>query len=225
MTSSPSRDHLSDALDRLYAHYGRPSHPGPDDLLGSLVRTILSQNTTRANTDRAFDRLLDRYGANWDRIRRAPGDELADTIAVAGLAGQKAPRIQRILDHLHEERGEYSLEFLRDWEPERARDFLLDFKGVGPKTATFTLMDAAEMALFPLDTHIFRICERLGWLDKSTPSRRAHARMRRAVPDREHYPAHIVMVRHGRKICHARNPACEQCPLLEICPTGSDAPG
>jgi len=211
---------VSDVLGRLFDHHGQPRHPGPDDLLGTLVRTILSQNTTRQNTDRAFERLLDRYAADWDQIRRAPTHEITDTVEVAGLAGQKGPRIQGILQHLHEERGECSLEFLRSWKVDRARDYLLDFKGVGPKTAAFTLMNAANMPLFPMDTHIFRICQRLGWVDDSVSSDSAHQKMRAAIPDDQHYPAHIVMVRHGREVCHARNPDCSSCPLLEVCRFG-----
>lgn len=207
-------------LDRLYAHHGRPTYRGPDDLLGTLIRTILSQNTTRENTDRAFARLLDRFDGDWERIRKAPVDDLVDAIDIGGLARQKAPRIQKILEHLEENRGALSLEFLRDLPVDEARDYLLDFKGVGPKTAAFTLMYAADKPLFPMDTHILRICKRLGWLDEGTSSRKAHQKMLPAIPDGEHYPAHIVMVRHGREICHARNPECETCPLLELCPTG-----
>ncbi len=212
----------SDVLGRLFDQYGRPSHPGPDNLLGTLVRTILSQNTTRQNTDRAFAQLLDRYSAEWDHIRRAPIQELSNTIEVAGLAGQKAPRIQRVLQHLHDERGDYSLEFLRDWEIDSSREYLVNFKGVGPKTAAFTLMNAADMPLFPMDTHIFRICERLEWLDESLASDRAHSKMREAIPDDQHYTAHVVMVRHGREVCHAREPKCTSCPLLDICQHGQE---
>lgn len=208
-------------LDRLYEHYGRPAYEGPDDLLGTLVRTILSQNTTRSNTDRAFARLLERFGGDWDRIRRAPTDAVVDAIEIGGLARQKAPRIQQILADLRDERGTYDLAFLREWEVDRARNYLLDFKGVGPKTASFTLMYAADMPLFPMDTHILRLCERLGWIPTSTSSSDAHDRMLPEIPDGEHYPAHVVMVRHGRDLCHARDPNCEVCPLLEVCPTGN----
>ncbi len=213
---------ISEVLSRLFDHYGRPSHPGPDNLLGTLVRTILSQNTTRQNTDRAFAQLLDQYGADWDRIRRAPTQEIANTIEVAGLAGQKAPRIQQVLHYLHGEREDYSLAFLRQWEVDRAREYLVGFKGVGPKTAAFTLMNAAGMPLFPMDTHIFRICERLGWLDESPSSDQAHSKMRGAIPDDQHYPAHVVMVRHGREVCHARGPDCNSCPLVDICQHGQE---
>ncbi len=213
---------ISEVFDDLYDHYERPEHEGPDDMLGTLMRTILSQNTTRSNTDRAFGRLLDRFDGDWDRMRRADAEAIVDAIEVGGLARQKTPWIQSILEELHEERGEYSLEFLRDCDPEEARAYLSNFKGVGPKTARFTLMEAAGMPFFPMDTHILRICKRLDWIDESLSGTKAHEAMEPRIPEGEHYAAHIVLVRHGRELCHARHPECELCPILEQCPHGED---
>ncbi len=206
-------------LDALYEHHGRMRYDGPDDLLGVLVRTILSQQTTRANCRRAFGALLDTYGGDWRRIERADSDELVETISVAGLANQKAQRIQALLARLDDERGEYSLEFLKQREVDQARAYLTRFKGVGPKTAAFSLMYAAGMAAFPMDTHILRICQRLGLIDASTSSKQAHRQMEALIPADQHYSAHMVLVRHGRDICHARRPECERCPIADICPS------
>lgn len=208
---------LTTALQELYARYGEPTYDGPDDLLGVLVQTILSQQTTRQNCQRAFGQLLDKFAGDWRRCQIAPRADLEEAIACAGLAKQKSTRIQALLARLEEERGDYSLEFLREMTPDDARDYLTSFKGVGPKTAAFTLMYAAGMALFPMDTHIFRICERLGWLDAGQSSKQAHRRMEEMIPAGQHYAAHMVLVRHGREVCHARSPACEDCPLGDIC--------
>lgn len=210
------------ALERLYALHGRPTYDGPDDLLGVLVQTILSQQTTRANCRRAFGELIDRFGGDWRRIEQAPTADIEEAVATAGLAGQKSRRIQAALARLHDERGEYSLEFLRELPVDQARDYLTSFKGVGPKTAAFVLMYAAGMSAFPMDTHILRICQRLGWIDASTSSARAHQIMEERIADDEHYSAHMVLVRHGREICHARSPACERCPLRDGCAYWAD---
>lgn len=206
-------------LDTLYEHHGRARYRGPDDLLGVLVRTILSQQTTRAHCQRAFGALLDTYGGDWRRIERADPDELADTISVAGLANQKAKRLQALLAQIDDERGEYSLEFLKEMHVDEARAYLTRFKGVGPKTAAFSLMYAAGMAAFPLDTHILRICRRLGLIDASTSSEKAHRQMEALIPADQHYSAHMVLVRHGRSICHARQPDCDRCPIADRCPS------
>lgn len=209
---------IEEVLARLYRHYGREEYDGPDDLLGVLVRTILSQQTTRQNCRRAFGQLVDTYGGDWERIRRAPPDELVEVIAVAGLAGQKAERIQALLERLADERGEYSLAFVREMEVDQARRYLTRFKGVGPKTAAFVLMYAAGMSAFPMDTHILRICRRLGYIDESTSSQKAHRIMEERIPDDQHYSAHMVLVRHGRQICRAQNPSCDACPIQTQCP-------
>jgi endonuclease-3 len=214
---------IRDILDALYAHYGRPDYNGPDDLLGTLVRTIISQQTTSANASQAFGALLDEFHGDWGRMGAAAVDDIAAAIDVAGLANQKAERIRRVLETLDAQRGEYSLAFLRDCDVEEARDYLTSFKGVGPKTAAFTLMYAADMPVFPMDTHIIRICKRLGWLDASVSNQKAHDQIEPRIPDGEHYAAHIVLVRHGRQTCHARSPECGACPILEMCPTGLDA--
>lgn len=217
MSTDPNKKSVSTALQELYARYDKPVYDGPDDLLGVLVQTILSQQTTRANCRRAFGQLLDAFGGDWRRCQLAPRADLEEAIACAGLAKQKSTRIQALLARVEDERGEYSLEFLRDMASDEARNYLTSFKGVGPKTAAFTLMYAAGMAVFPMDTHIFRICERLGWIDAHDSSRHAHRAMEASISTGEHYAAHMVLVRHGREVCHARSPECKKCPLQDIC--------
>ena len=207
-------------LDSLYEHHGCPLHPGPDDILATLVSTILSQSTSDANSSRAFDSLIDRFGGDWDRVAGAPVDEVVEAIACGGLARQKAPRIQAILRQVHQEERAYSLESLRELPPEQARVRLEGFRGVGPKTASFTLMWAAQAPVFPMDTHILRICQRLGWIAEGCSGHKAHAAVEPHIPPQERYAAHVVMIRHGRRICHARRPKCSRCPLhvRQLCP-------
>lgn len=208
---------IANALQALYVLHGRAQYEGPDDILGVLVQTILSQQTTHQNSRRAFDTLIEQWAGDWGRIQQAPQAEVARAIDCAGLSRQKSTRIQALLARLQQTRGDYSLEFLRDFGADAARDYLTTFKGVGPKTAAFTLMDAAGMDVFPMDTHIFRICERLGWIEPGESSEAAHQKMERLIESGEHYAAHMALVRHGRKICHARAPECEKCPLRSIC--------
>lgn len=208
---------MAQLLDRLHDTWGREEHDGVDDVLGVLIRTILSQSTTRVNTDRAFASLLDTYAGDWARVATAPVDELVDAIRVGGLARQKAPRIQAILNEVYETYDEYSLETLADQELKTAQSVLLGFPGVGPKTAAFVLMSALGKDVFPMDTHIFRILERVGLLDSSMSASKAHEAMEALIPAGECFPAHMVMVEHGRKICTARSPRCSECNLSDIC--------
>jgi len=191
-----------------------------------LVRTILSQNTSDQASQPAYEELVARYGGDdvdlAVQLAHAEQGDVADAISAAGLYNQKSETLIRIADRVLEEYGsedEFD-RFVREGDPDEVREALLSFKGVGPKTARFTIMYAAGMPFFPMDTHILRICERLGWIDEDLSSQRAHEAMEPEIPEGEHYPAHIVLVRHGREVCSARNPDCEACPILEHCPHG-----
>ena len=208
---------MRDVLDALYAEYGRPEPEREEDILATLIATILSQSTNNANSDRAFGELVDRFEGDWGQVQRAPVRELAEAIAIGGLSNQKAPRIQAILERVEQDFGEHSLEGLRELELKQATAYLLALKGVGPKTASFVLMRAAGMPLFAMDTHILRLCRRLGWITRDTSDARAHALMLPHIPEGEHDPAHVVMIWHGRQTCHARTPACHACPLSSCC--------
>lgn len=208
---------MQQVLARLYETWGRDEHDGVDDVLAVLIQTILSQSTTRVNTVRAFASLLDTYGGDWALVAKAPVDELVEAIRIGGLARQKAPRIQAILDEVYEVYGEYSLESLADEDLKSAQAVLLGFPGVGPKTAAFVLMWALGKDVFPMDTHIFRILERVGLLDSKKMPAKAHAEMEALIPQGECFSAHMAMVEHGRKICIARNPRCGECSLNDIC--------
>jgi len=154
---------------------------------------------------------------NWESVRVAPTEAVADAIRVGGLANIKAPRIQRILDDLHQERGELSLAFLEDLETERARRYLEDMHGVGPKTAACVLLFSLQKPALPVDTHVHRVTIRVGLLRNGTSAAKAHTLLEDLLPQEAYYPFHLNVIRHGRTICHAQNPECEACPIAELC--------
>lgn len=210
---------IMNVLELLYARFGRRHFDSPDDLLGTLVATILSQATNNANSHAAFDSLLERFEGDWEQVRLAHTQDIAQAITIGGLSKQKAPRIQAILERLHHDRGDLSLEYLREMTPDAAMAHLKSFRGVGPKTAMFTLLYAAQMPLFAMDTHILRLAKRLKWIAPSTSDTKAHALMAPHIPPGHHDSAHIAIIDLGRDICHARSPRCDQCPLAALCPS------
>jgi endonuclease III len=124
---------------RLLAEYGAPIWRSAHAPLDELVLTILSQNTSDVNSDRAYTLLRAHY-PTWEDVLAADPAALAEVIRPGGLAQIKAPRIQKALQRLREERGTLSLDFLADMEPEAARQWLLSMDGVGPKTAAIVLL-------------------------------------------------------------------------------------
>ncbi len=186
------------------------------DPLDVLIETILSQSTTNANSDRAFENLKRRF-ATWEAARCARITSIETAIRSGGLAKQKSVRIKQLLNEIHNRRGSLDLSFLKSAPLEEARQFLTSFKGVGPKTAACTLLFAYSRAVFPLDTHIFRIARRLGLIPEKCSDEEAHRLMGEMIPPKRYYEVHINLIRHGRKVCRPRNPLCEQCCLVDYC--------
>jgi endonuclease-3 len=202
---------------RLLARYGEPTWRHPLPPLDELVSTILSQNTNDTNRDRAFES-LQKHFPTWEAVRDANPDEVVDAIRVAGLANQKGPRIQAVLASITQQRGNLDLDFLRDLPTDQAYDWLLQFKGVGPKTASIVLQFSLNKPAFPVDTHIYRISGRLGLRPPKMNADSAHQHLASLFHPDTYYAVHLNIIRLGREICKARNPQCERCPLQDICP-------
>jgi len=201
---------------RLLDFYGQPAWRNPLPPVDELVSTILSQNTNDANRDRAFESLRLRF-PTWEQVRDAPPGSVTAAIRPAGLANQKGPRIQQVLQGISAERGSLDLHFLKDLPLEEARAWLMKFKGVGPKTAAIVLLFSLGLPAFPVDTHIYRVTGRLGLLPEKMTVEQAHLHLEHLLPLETYYDAHLNFIRLGREICAARKPDCPRCPLRGLC--------
>jgi endonuclease-3 len=201
---------------RLLDFYGYPEWRNPLPPLDELVSTILSQNTNDVNRDTAFNALVARFGS-WEAVRDAAEAEVVAAIRPAGLANQKGPRIQNVLRQITAQTGGLSLAFLRDYPAEAAYAWLVQFNGVGPKTAAIVLQFSLDKPAFPVDTHVHRVTGRLGLRPDRMNAEQAHPHLAALFPPETYYAAHLNIIRLGRQVCHARKPACAACPLNDIC--------
>jgi len=215
--ATPKR--MREILARLRRTYGRRRRRRDGTGVDTLVGTILSQNTSGANSSAGFRRLKERF-ASWDAAADAPVREIERCIRVSGLGRLKAPRIRRILRAIREERGRISIEFLRRRAPDKAYDYLRQFPGVGPKTALCVLLFSFGMPVFPVDTHIHRIARRLGLVGPSVTAGRAHEALTPRIAPDDRYEMHVLLIAHGRQTCRAQRPRCGECHLLSLCPHG-----
>ncbi len=205
-------------VERILAEcYGRPSPRSKRPLLDILIETILSQNTSDANSLRAYASLR-RAFPSWARLAEAEVPKVAEAIRQGGLANIKSRRLVEIVRGLRREQGRPTLEHLRVMEPEAAYRALKEIDGVGPKTAACTLLFGAGMPLFPVDTHIYRVCGRLGWVRPGEGREDFQERFRRLVPDDLVYSFHLNLIEHGRRVCRSSRPACPRCCLRKNCP-------
>jgi endonuclease-3 len=206
--------------DKLTAFYGSrvwdAAHYA-DDVLGALVATILSQNTSDYNSGRAYASLRAAFPGGWEAVRVAPVSAVADAIRLGGLAQVKAPRIQAILQDVYERHGQTSLDHLREWDDEPIREYLRSFPGVGPKTSACVLMFNLGRPVLPVDTHVHRVAGRLGLIGPKTTPDGAHDALQGLLECDEVYSFHVHLIEHGRRVCHARRPDCARCPLRSDC--------
>ncbi|MDX2064837.1 MAG: endonuclease III [Fimbriimonadaceae bacterium] len=193
--------------------------------MDELVSCMLSQHTTDVNSFPAFTRLLERFGT-YEMIARAPVDTIAETIRGAGLANSKAKHLRATLGQIGERFGEITLEPLRWFRTEAARDWLTELPGVGPKTASIVLCFAFGRESIPVDTHVFRVGWRLGLFPERMGEVRAHDALLKLVPAEHAFAFHTLLIQHGRMTCRAPLPNCERCPLTDRCAYWrSDGPG
>ncbi len=183
-----------------------------------LIATILSQNTSDVNSRRAFDSLISTFDS-WEAVASAPVEYIAQAIKSGGLSRIKAVRIKQILKQVEGEGGNISLDFLTSMSIPEAKDYLMSLPGVGPKTASCVLLFGLGKPSLPVDTHVFRVARRLGLIDSRVSIEKAHNLLQEQIPPPKVYQFHLHMIGHGRRVCHARQPGCDECVLKEICPS------
>ncbi len=201
---------------KLLDFYGNPTWRHPLPAIDELISTILSQNTNDTNRDRAFAALR-RTFPTWEQVRDGDTQEVIAAIRPAGLANQKGPRIQAVLREITAQRGALDLDFLAELSPTEGREWLLQFKGVGPKTAAIVLLFSLGKPAFPVDTHIYRVSGRIGLRPEGMSVEQAHEFLEGLLPPETYYAAHLNLIRLGREICAARKPDCANCPLQALC--------
>ena len=199
--------------------FGEPKLPPKSDPLTMLIGIILSQATTDVNSRRTYQNLRKSF-KNWEIVLAAENGEVSEAIRPGGLANQKTKVIKDLLQKLKETRGTLSLRLIEKMSDEEARDFLQNFRGIGPKTVACTLLFACHKEVFPLDTHIFRVVKRMGILPERVTDTKAHRFLDELVPKGKFYSLHVNLIRLGRKICRPREPLCDECPLIEYCDYG-----
>ena len=203
---------------RLIELHGELERVPRREPMHELISTLLSHRTTEAQEARAFDAMMQRFGS-YEAVRVAAFDELVEAIHGVNWPDTKAKNIQRVLNRIHEERGELSVAFLDQLPTDEALQWLLDLPGVGLKTATLVLLFCFGKTVLPVDTHLHRVSGRIGLIGAKVSAEKAHDQLLALLPSDAHvlYNFHIAMLRHGQKICVWKSPRCAQCPLTDIC--------
>jgi len=204
--------------ERLIALHGERPLKARREPLHELISTILSHRTTGKNESEAYRNMWARFGS-WEAIRDAPLAELTETLAPSTFPEVKAPYIKGVLTQIIAERGEPSIDFLRDWPTDDALKWLMALPGVGIKTATLVLLFCFAKPVLPVDTHVHRVSQRVGLIGGKVNPTAAHPLLLALFPPDAYvlYNFHIANLKHGQQICIWGKPRCEKCPLTDIC--------
>ena len=154
---------------------------------------------------------------SWETISNTPEFRIANLIKSGGLSNIKSKRILGILDEIKKRRRKLDLSFLSELTLKEAKEWLISIDGIGPKTASVLLSFSFNMPAIPVDTHVHRVSQRLNLIKTKTKADQAHDILEKLIPDENKYSFHVLLINHGRKRCHARNPKCEDCCLNQIC--------
>ncbi|WP_320672179.1 endonuclease III domain-containing protein [Patulibacter defluvii] len=229
---APTRPRIRALRERLAWVYGVPVQPPHRDPLAELVLTVLSQSTNDRNRDVAYLRLVERL-PSWELVAAAPVEEIEAAIRPGGISKVKSVRIAAILAAIEQRSAAAArelglappagaspldLSWMERAPVAAARDFLCDLPGVGRKTAACVLLFAYDRHDIPVDTHVQRVGTRLGLFRPGAPLDELHDEMLWITPVGAGLEFHVNLLRHGRRTCHARRPACPQCPLRRSCP-------
>lgn len=200
----------------LEEKFGIPERRADIDPLSNLILTVLSQNTNDKNRDQAYQRLKNRF-PTWEQVMQADVKEIEVAIRPGGLAKQKSERIKNILKWIHQHYGSLNLDALCTMKPAEAIEQFCQLKGIGVKTISVVLMFSCGVDIFPVDTHVHRICRLLGLVPQNSTAEKTFWLMQPVVPEGKSFSLHVNFLKLGRTICMARKPRCEQCPINSFC--------
>jgi endonuclease-3 len=184
----------------------------------TLIITIISQNTSDRNTEKAFEKLSKTFTISPEALANAETSQIEECLKVAGLYRNKARIIRHISKIILEKFGG-SLEPILNLPFEKARETLMQLPGVGPKTADVLLLFSAKKPTIPVDTHVNRVSKRLELAPVNGDYESVRESLQLLYNPKHYLELHILLILLGRKYCKARKPLCKPCPVRELCPS------
>jgi len=211
-----NKNRIREIINRLEEYSGGKSGSQKKaNLLDLLIATKLSQNTTDKTSYIAFRNLKNKF-RNWETAMSAPLPKIKSEIRVCGLADKKSVEIRNMLRDMKKKYGKLSLEHLRGYDDDKVYDELLQYKGIGKKTISCLLAFGLNRNVFPVDTHVHRILNRLGIVDTKSPDD-TFDNAKALIPDEVKISFHTNLIKFGRSVCKAPKPLCGECVIYDLC--------
>ena len=198
-------DEILRILSRLYPRGEKP-WARRSDPFRTLIGTILSAQTTDAQVDTVTPELFRRYPTP-AKLAKAKRRDVERIIKPVGLHKAKAANIIATGQMIANDFG---------GKVPRTREEMVKLPGVGRKTANVVLIKAFGAQAMPVDTHVFRVSNRIGLAAGKTPAK-VEEELTEAIPRNKLGAAHFWLINHGRTLCSARSPRCGECPIAKWC--------
>ncbi len=202
-----NKEDIIEVIDKLKTMYPDAkcelNHENPFQL---LISTVLSAQTTDKKVNEVTEKLYKDY-PDINSFLDIKQEELEERIKKIGLYKNKSKNIVGLVKKLHSDFND---------EVPRTMEELTSLPGVGTKTANVVMSNAFGIPAFAVDTHVFRVSNRIG-LVKASNVEKTEKQLRESVPRDEWILSHHLLIFHGRRCCIARNPKCEECKINLMC--------
>ena len=204
----------------LKKRYNDFSHCNLKNPLDELLFILCSVMTPEGSYRGIFRNLKRKY-PTFDSLNDVRVRDMASLIKKGGLSNQKAIAIKKILETIRLRFGRVTLSPLKKMRDHDVEAFLTSLPRVGVKVARCVMMYSLDRQVFPIDTHIWRITCRVGWVRPTNKEKSCRKkdmdRLQEKIPPELRFSLHVNMISLGREICSANSPKCNVCPIERYC--------
>jgi endonuclease-3 len=215
---------IADILKHRYADFDHYNRKNPFE---ELLFILCSVQTNEAKYLRTFAALRREFPRFADLATANPS-AIARPLKPGGLSVSKSRMISRICGLVAQRFGRITLAPLRQMADAECEAFLMALPGAGTKVARCVMLYSLNREVFPVDTHCWRICRRLGWVRKTSKdgvcTKRDMNRLQDMIPAPLRFSLHVNLISFGREICTDKNPNCMACPISDLCRKGKSMP-
>jgi endonuclease-3 len=217
MTRARKGELVVQRLESLYGNIGFKDDDwrGRNEPFWLIVATVLSQNTSSANSRAACRNLFSNY-QTVEAVCLADVQDIEREIRQAGLYEAKAQSISAVASQIMEKYAGDTWSLIGG-SYRSAKERLQQVRGIGPKTADVALLFARDFDIIPVDTHVFRVSRRIGLAPPKGGYEAVKTALEGEIPPGKRKFAHIALIKLGREICVARGPRHWKCPLTDLC--------
>ena len=209
-----SKQRINDIYAALYSRYGPQNWWPAESELECIIGTILTQNTTWKNVEKAINQLKQQGLISIERLNNISTVNLAQIIRSSGYFNQKAKKLKNFVSFVNVNYAG-NLEEMLSEELYTLREKLLSIKGIGPETADSIALYAAKKPVFVIDAYTYRILSRHGLIAEDSSYQEMQELFMDSLPDdpKLFNEYHALLVKAGKEHCKKKSPVCSGCPL------------